>query len=135
VAPAALLVLVLLTPVILGHGIARTRFARLHAVVDAVRRAMTRVRAGLAVFRKPRLGAVAIGAQLGAWALQWLSCYILLVALGLSHQAGMAAAAAVLFAVNITAVLPATSASSRRPARPSCTPAGTFPSATAWLTA
>jgi phosphatidylinositol alpha-mannosyltransferase len=110
VAPAALLVLVLLTPVILGHGIARTRFARLHAVVDAVRRAMTRVRAGLAVFRKPRLGAVAIGAQLGAWALQWLSCYILLVALGLSHQAGMAAAAAVLFAVNITAVLPATPA-------------------------
>ena len=74
------------------------------------RRALTRVRAGLAVFRRPRLGAVAAGAQLGAWALQWLSCYILLVALGLGHQAGMAAAAAVLFAVNITAVLPATPA-------------------------
>jgi phosphatidyl-myo-inositol alpha-mannosyltransferase len=42
--------------------------------------------------------------------LQWLSCYVLLVALGLSHRAGMAAAAAVLFAVNITAVLPATPA-------------------------
>jgi phosphatidylinositol alpha-mannosyltransferase len=49
-------------------------------------------------------------AQFAAWALQWLSCYVLLVALGLSHQAGLAAAAAVLFAVNITAVLPATPA-------------------------
>src|SRR5205085_10401299 len=55
------------------------------------------------------LGAVAAGAQLSAWALQSLSCYILLVALGLSHV-GFGAAAAVLFAVNITAVLPATPA-------------------------
>jgi phosphatidylinositol alpha-mannosyltransferase len=66
------------------------------------------VRAGLEVFRRPRLGAVAAGAQFLAWGLQWLSCYLLLIALGLSHQAGMAAAAAVLFAVNITAVLPVT---------------------------
>jgi phosphatidylinositol alpha-mannosyltransferase len=71
---------------------------------------VTRVRAGLTVFRQPRLGAVATVMQLAAWGLQWLSCYILLVALGLSHQAGIAAAAAVLFAVNITAVLPATPA-------------------------
>ena len=35
---------------------------------------------------------------------------MLLIALGLGHQAGFAAAAAVLFAVNITAVLPATPA-------------------------
>ena len=35
---------------------------------------------------------------------------MLLVALGLNHQAGIAAAAGVLFAVNITAVLPATPA-------------------------
>ena len=41
---------------------------------------------------------------------QWLSCYLLLAALGLEHQTGIAAAAAVLFAVNITAVLPATPA-------------------------
>ena len=71
---------------------------------------MTSVRAGLAVFRRPKLGAIAAVAQLGAWALQWMSCYVLLVALGLNHQAGMAAAAAILFAVNITAVLPATPA-------------------------
>jgi phosphatidylinositol alpha-mannosyltransferase len=109
VAPLALLVIVLLAPLILRHG-AAGRFGRLHALVAQARQGMTRVRAGLTVFRRPRLGAVAAGAQLGAWALQWGSCYILLVALGLNHQAGWAAAAAVLFAVNITAVLPATPA-------------------------
>ena len=36
------------------------------------------------------------------------SCYVLLVALGLDDHAGLGAAAAVLFAVNVTAVLPAT---------------------------
>ena len=71
---------------------------------------LVRARDGLKVFRRPRLGAIATGAQLAAWALQWLSCYVLLVALGLDHQTGVAAAAAVLFAVNITAVLPATPA-------------------------
>jgi phosphatidylinositol alpha-mannosyltransferase len=76
----------------------------------SVRRALTRVRAGLSVFRRPKLGAIASVAQLSAWGMQWLSCYVLLDALGLNHQAGAAAAAAVLFAVNITAVLPATPA-------------------------
>jgi len=108
IAPAALLVLVLFAPVILrGAG---TRFGRLHAVVAQIRRAMTRVRAGLIVFRRPRLGAIASVTQLSAWAFQWVACYILLVALGLDKQAGLPAAAAVLFAVNITAVLPATPA-------------------------
>ena len=110
IAPLTLLVLVLLAPVVLRASSGHSRFARLHTAVGQVRRAMTRVRAGLAVFRRPRLGAIATGAQLSAWALQWLSCYVLLVALGLNHQAGIAAAAAVLFAVNITAVLPATPA-------------------------
>ena len=108
VAPVALLVLVLLAPLVLRHG--GGRFGRLQALVAQARRGMTRVRAGLTVFRMPKLGAIAAAAQLGAWALQWTSCYILLVALGLNHQAGWAAAAAVLFAVNITAVLPATPA-------------------------
>jgi phosphatidyl-myo-inositol alpha-mannosyltransferase len=108
VAPLTLLLLVLLAPLILRHG--GGRFGRLQALVTQARRGMTRVRAGLTVFRRPRLGAVAAGAQLGAWALQWTSCYILLLALGLNPHAGWAAAAAVLFAVNITAVLPATPA-------------------------
>jgi phosphatidyl-myo-inositol alpha-mannosyltransferase len=66
------------------------------------------VRRGLHVFRNPRLGAWAAIAQLSAWAVQWLACYVLLVALGLDERAGLGAAAAVLFAVNVTAVLPVT---------------------------
>jgi phosphatidylinositol alpha-mannosyltransferase len=110
IAPLALLVLVLLAPVVLRQGTRCSRFSRLQALVAQVRNGLTRVRAGLVVFRRPQLGAFATVAQLSAWGLQWLSCYVLLVALGLNHQAGIAAAAAVLFAVNITAVLPATPA-------------------------
>jgi hypothetical protein len=43
-------------------------------------------------------------------ALQWMSCWLLLIALGLDSDAGVGAAAAVLFAVNVTAVIPATPA-------------------------
>ncbi|HEX7623356.1 MAG TPA: lysylphosphatidylglycerol synthase domain-containing protein, partial [Anaeromyxobacteraceae bacterium] len=110
IAPVTLLLLVLIAPVLLRTSAGRSRFARLHTAMAETRHALTRVRAGLAVFRRPRLGAIATGAQLSAWGLQWLSCYVLLVALGLNHQAGIAAAAAVLFAVNITAALPATPA-------------------------
>jgi phosphatidyl-myo-inositol alpha-mannosyltransferase len=39
---------------------------------------------------------------------QLLACWALLVALGLDHRASIGAAAAVLFAVNVTAVVPAT---------------------------
>ncbi len=108
IAPAVLLALVVLVPIILRHP-ATERFARVHTLARQIRGALARVRAGLTVFRQPRLGSVAAGAQLGAWALQSVSCYLLLVALGLGHL-GVAAAAAVLFAVNITAVLPATPA-------------------------
>ena len=72
------------------------------------RGALTRVRDGLRVFRSPRLGAQATLAQLSAWGLQWLACWVLLAALGLDDRAGLGAAAAVLFAVNVTAALPAT---------------------------
>ena len=49
---------------------------------------MARVRAGLTVFRKPRLGAIAGGAQLGAWGLQWLSCYLIAAAVVVQGAAG-----------------------------------------------
>ena len=109
IAPAALLAILLVTPVVLRHPATR-RFARIHAVADQARGAISRVRAGLTVFRHPRLGLAATAAQLAAWGLQATSCWLLLVALGLDHRTGFAAAAAVLFAVNITAVLPATPA-------------------------
>jgi phosphatidylinositol alpha-mannosyltransferase len=104
IAPAALLVGVLIAPVVLRG----TKGTRLHAVVAPIRRALVQVRAGLTVFRQPRQGVAAAAAQLAAWAVQWFACYLLLVALGLDGTAGLGAAAAVLLAVNVTAVLPLT---------------------------
>jgi phosphatidylinositol alpha-mannosyltransferase len=109
IVPVALLLVVLVLPQLLRHPAAR-RFGRLQALATQVRGALTRVRDGLKVFRNPRLGAIAAVMQLTAWGLQALACYLLLIALGLDHQAGFAAAAAVLFAVNVTAVIPATPA-------------------------
>jgi phosphatidylinositol alpha-mannosyltransferase len=111
IAPLVLLVVVMLAPIVLRDAANRSPGSRLHAIAVQARSALTRVRAGLSVFRNPRLGGIATVSQLGAWALQCLSCWVLLIALGLDkHGAGLGAAAAVLFAVNITAVLPATPA-------------------------
>jgi phosphatidylinositol alpha-mannosyltransferase len=102
--PLVVLTVVLLAPLAMrrnGNG----RLARLGA---AVHRALVQVRAGLAVFRDPRHGIAAAAAQLGAWAIQLCACWALLYALGLDGKAGIGAAAAVLFAVNVTAVVPAT---------------------------
>jgi len=110
IAPLALVLVLLLAPVLARRREGSRGDSRLHTIVTQISGVLTRARDGLQVFRHPRLGAIATFAQLSAWALQMLSCYVLLVALGLDHQAGLAAAAAVLFAVNITAVLPATPA-------------------------
>jgi len=102
--PLILLVVVLLAPLVMrrnGNG----RLARIGA---AVHRALVQVRAGLAVFRDPRRGTAAAAAQLGAWAIQLSACWALLYALNLDGEASIGAAAAVLFAVNVTAVVPAT---------------------------
>jgi phosphatidylinositol alpha-mannosyltransferase len=106
IAPIVLLALVLAVPWILRRG-KPTRFQRVQQAAALVRRSMVQVRSGLAVFRKPRLGAWAAVNQLAAWGIQWIACYLLLVALGLDDRAGIGAAAAVLFAVNVTAALPA----------------------------
>ena len=87
----------------------------MHKLVKQARAAAARVRHGLIVFRRPRLGTAAVSMQLGAWAVQCASCYVLLVALGLDAQgADFGAAAAVLFAVNVTAVLPRHAVQPRR---------------------
>jgi phosphatidylinositol alpha-mannosyltransferase len=102
--PLLLLVGVIVAPMLMrrnGSG----RLARLGA---SLHRALIQVRAGLAVFRDPRRGAAAAAAQLTAWGIQLTACWALLYALGLDGQAGIGAAAAVLFAVNVTAVVPAT---------------------------
>jgi phosphatidylinositol alpha-mannosyltransferase len=107
VAPFLLAVIVLGAPMLLRRG-KPSRFVRVQRAAAVARGAMVQVRRGLGVFRNPRLGAWATVMQLTAWAIQWLACYVLLVALGLDGQAGIGAAAAVLFAVNVTAALPAT---------------------------
>ena len=104
-APFAVLCAVLVAPALLRSGLP-SRSARVHRWMSEARESLARVRSGLRVFRSPRLGFQATTMQLGAWALQWVACYVLLVALGLDLDMG--AAAAVLFAVNVTAVLPLT---------------------------
>jgi phosphatidylinositol alpha-mannosyltransferase len=108
-APLAVLVALLVAPVVVPRA-AVSRSQRLGRLLANVRVALVRVRAGLRVFRNPRQASVATLLQLSAWGLQCLSCWLLLMALGLDGKAGFGAAAAVLFAVNVTAVIPATPA-------------------------
>jgi phosphatidylinositol alpha-mannosyltransferase len=107
IAPTALLCLVLVAPALIRSGLP-SRSARVSRWITQGREAAARVRSGLVVFMRPREGAIAVSMQLSAWALQWVACYVLLVALGLEHKADLGAAAAILFAVNVTAVLPVT---------------------------
>ncbi len=102
--PLVILIAVLLAPVIVRRQNGSGRVARISA---AIRAALLRVRTGLSVFRNPRLGSFAAGAQLAAWGVQLLACAVLFKALGMTGV-GIGAAAAVLFAVNVTAVVPAT---------------------------
>jgi phosphatidyl-myo-inositol alpha-mannosyltransferase len=104
--PVILLLLVVSAPWLLRRG-KPSRFQRVQQAAAKARQAMLQVRSGLQVFRRPRLGGWAALNQFAAWGLQLLACYVLLVALGLDARAGMGAAAAVLFAVNVTAALPA----------------------------
>jgi phosphatidylinositol alpha-mannosyltransferase len=103
-APLVVLLAVLMAPSLVkvkGQG----RIAR---SIKAVRGAVQQARKGLTVFRDPRKGTFAAGAQLFAWFLQLTACWALFAALGLDHQVSIGAAAACLFAVNVTAVVPAT---------------------------
>jgi phosphatidylinositol alpha-mannosyltransferase len=105
-APLLLLLAVVLAPSV----VRRAGSGRIARVIEAIRDALLKVRKGLVVFRDPRRGPVAALAQLSAWGLQLLACLALFTALGLDHEEtiGLGAAAAVLFAVNVTAVIPAT---------------------------
>jgi phosphatidylinositol alpha-mannosyltransferase len=68
-----------------------------------IRRQLAAVRAGLKV-----VSVRVTGLQLGAWALQALAAYVLLLALHIDVPAPLATAAAILFAVNVTAAVPVT---------------------------
>jgi phosphatidyl-myo-inositol alpha-mannosyltransferase len=88
----------------------RSRSVRIRAGAAAFAGLLRLAQRGLVVFARPRQGVPAVGLQLLAWALQWGSCYMVILALGLQHHghATPVTAAAVLLAVNVTAVLPAT---------------------------
>jgi phosphatidylinositol alpha-mannosyltransferase len=105
--PFAICLLVIAGPRLLSLA-QRSRRQRVVAAAQAVERLLRLARQGLVVFARPRYGATAVFFQLLAWALQWLACYCVLRALGLSAHPGLVAAAAVLLAVNLSAVLPAT---------------------------
>jgi phosphatidylinositol alpha-mannosyltransferase len=107
VLPLAACALVLAGPRLLALA-KRSRRARVARAADRIARLLHLARQGLVVFARPRFGSTAIAFQLLAWALQWLACYMVILALGLQSQVGPAAAAAILLAVNLSAVLPAT---------------------------
>jgi phosphatidyl-myo-inositol alpha-mannosyltransferase len=108
-APLVALVVTRLAPVMLPAG-AGSRALVVQTLLGGARNALARLRDGVRLFARPRQAAIATLAQLVAWTLQWLSCWLLLTAFGLDAQAGAAAAAGVLFAVNVTAIVPATPA-------------------------
>jgi phosphatidylinositol alpha-mannosyltransferase len=105
--PALICALVVAGPALLRVA-QRSRSERVRRTASQITRLLALARRGLAVFTRPRHGVPAIAAQLFAWALQWGSCYMIVLALGLQHQATPATAAAILLAVNLSAVLPAT---------------------------
>jgi len=107
VVPLAICALVVAGPRVLSLG-SRSRWRRLRIAAETVERLLRLARSGLRVFARPRFGLVAVAMQLVAWALQWLACYAVMLALNLQHEAGLAAAAAILLAVNVSAILPAT---------------------------
>jgi phosphatidylinositol alpha-mannosyltransferase len=86
----------------------RSRSLRIRAGAIAFAGLLRLGRQGLVAFAKPRYGVPAIAAQLFAWTLQWGSCYMVILALGLNPQATPVTAAAILLAINVSAVLPAT---------------------------
>ncbi|MBO0729584.1 MAG: flippase-like domain-containing protein, partial [Acidimicrobiaceae bacterium] len=98
---AAVLAVVLLAPVLLSDGSTHPWVRRAHRIA-------TDVREGMLVFRRARFAAITVGGQVGAWAVQLVAVYVMLVGLHLQHRAGLLGAVAVLFATNVTILLPIT---------------------------
>jgi phosphatidyl-myo-inositol alpha-mannosyltransferase len=106
VVPAVVLLLVILAPWLMERVSPRSPVLQKTASALAIK--LTELRRGLLVFRRVPAASHALCAQLAAWALQLLSVYALLVAFGIQEEAGIAAAAAVLAAVNVAGIVPVT---------------------------
>lgn len=108
--PAGALLAVLVVPLLLPRGSTQQHRGRLEEIRGALRIARRRLREGFALFSHPRAAGLASAMQLSAWALQLLACWLILMSLGLDANVSFGAAAAVLFAVNVTAFVPLTPA-------------------------
>ncbi len=107
--PLAALLAASLGPLIVS-SVPVDRARRRERAGAALRRTLQAVGDGVRLLRDPRTVARAVLAQGAAWGMQWASCWLLLLALGVDPGRGAPAAAAVLFAVNVTSVMPATPA-------------------------
>jgi phosphatidyl-myo-inositol alpha-mannosyltransferase len=107
IVPLALVAVIVASPTLLTRA-SRSNHSHLSRAMRWLSDQITQVRRGLRVFTQPRLGGAAIAMQLAAWAIQTLAAYAILHALDLQGKAGLAAAAAILLAVNITALVPVT---------------------------
>jgi phosphatidylinositol alpha-mannosyltransferase len=105
--PLAACALVLAGPRLLTVG-ERSRHTRVVLASQSLARILSLARRGLIVFARPRYGVATITCQLLAWTVQWLACYAVILALGLQTHASLTTAAAILLAVNVSAILPAT---------------------------
>ena len=105
--PSAAIALLISGPTLLARA-ERSPYAHLSRTARWLSDQIILLRRGLRVFTQPRLGAAAIAAQLAAWAVQTLAAYAVLRALNLQGNAGLATAAAILLAVNVTALVPVT---------------------------
>lgn len=83
---------------------------RVSAAAAWLLRQFLQLRHGFGAFVRPRAAAHTASAQMTAWALQLVACYAVLLALHLQAQADVFTAAAVLVAVNVTAIVPVTPA-------------------------
>lgn len=105
--PVALVGLALAGPRLL-HRAQRSRIRWVGRSAAWVHLQLVQFRQGLVVFGNPRAAVHAVAMQLVAWGLQLASCYLTILALSLQHHADVIAAAAVLLAVNLTAIVPIT---------------------------
>lgn len=105
--PAVIVAIVALGPRAL-HRASLSKVAWLRRAAQWVGHQLAHFRRGLVVFKHPRAAIHAGGTQLVAWALQLFACYSVILALSLQHKANLIGAAAVLLAVNVTAVVPIT---------------------------
>jgi phosphatidylinositol alpha-mannosyltransferase len=105
--PAVIVAIVFLGPRAL-HRASLSKVRWLRRAARWIAHQLAHFRQGLVVFKRPKAAVHAGGTQLAAWALQLFACYSVILALSLQHQANLIAAAAVLLAVNVTAVVPVT---------------------------